>query len=393
MRIASRMTAVAALTFSAWLPVARGETLDEALSRAGKLEEEGRFADVVRVLEPFAANADGELAFRLAQARLFAVVNGVDVKDAAGLDTKEARDWLDRAIELGNPMAYQLLYMVYQRGFGVPADVDKTVQYLRNGVERNDPGAKLNVAVLAYEGIPPVEQDTNLAAQYFVELARGERPNMVAVYHQGVIMFKGEAGMPKDEKGGLEMIEIAATQGVIDAERDTGKAHEYGWAGREPGLPASLQWYEKAASKGDGFWLWRIGLVYARGEYGSVDSQRAVEYFRQAAENGSRNGMTSLGVMYATGAGVGQDFGEARRWYERAAENGDAQAMNNLAVMYARGEGVEVVLVRAYELASRAHDAGNNEAATLIGLIEKNMTAAQLGDARQRSAAAKPRAP
>jgi TPR repeat protein len=393
MRIASHMTAVAALTFSAWLPVARGETLDEALSRAGKLEEEARFADVVRVLEPFAANADGELAFRLAQAHLFAVVNGVDVKDAAGLDTKEARDWLDRAIELGNPMAYQLLYMVYQRGFGVPVDIDKAVQYLRHGVERNDPGAKLNLAVLAYEGIPPVEQDTNLAAQYFVELARGERPNMVAVYYLGVIMFKGEAGMPRDEKGGLEMIETAATQGVIDAERDMGKANEYGWAGREPELPASLQWYEKAASKGDGFSLWRIGLVYARGEYGSVDSQRAVEHFRQAAENGSRNGMTSLGVMYATGAGVGQDFGEARRWYERAAENGDAQAMNNLAVMYARGEGVEVDLVRAYGLAIRAHHAGNNEAATLIGLIEPNMTAVQLEDARQQSAAAKPRAP
>jgi TPR repeat protein len=103
--------------------------------------------------------------------------------------------------------------------------------------------------------------------------------------------------------------------------------------------------------------------------------------------------MTSLGVMYATGAGVGQDFGEARRWYERAAENGDAQAMNNLAVMYARGEGVEVDLVRAYGLAIRAHHAGNNEAATLIGLIEPNMTEVQLEDARQQSAAAKPRAP
>jgi TPR repeat protein len=363
------MVAAFALAVLASAPVSAA-TLDEAIARSEQLESEGRFAESAAALEPFGDQADGDLAFRLAHANLMAVVDGLHKDDAATADVSKARKWIDRAIELGNPAAYQLLYMVYQRGFGVPADMDKAVEYLRLGVAQEDPGAKANLALLAYEGIPPVEKDVNLAAKYFLELARGDPPNMVALYYLGVIAFKGEAGHPKDEVAGVSFIETAANHGVRDAQRDMGKALEYGWAGRKVDLDRALGYYAEAAEHGDTTALWRIGLAHVKGELGKADDALAVRYFREAAEAGGTRGMTSLGVMYATGAGVPMDYAQAKSWYEKAAEAGNTTAMKNLAVMYYEGQGVEVDLEKALSLATRARDDDVEGAADLVKLIE-----------------------
>lgn len=361
---------VAALAFAALAsaPVF-AESLEEAIARSEQLENEGRFAEAAAALEPFGDQADGDLAFRLANANLAAVVDGLNEDNADAADVSKARKWIDRAIELGNPAAYQLLYMIYQRGFGVPADMGKAVGYLRLGVAQDDPGAKTNLALLAYEGIPPVEKDVNLAAKYFLELARGDPPNMVALYYLGVIAFKGEAGHAKDEVAGVGFIETAANHGVREAQRDMGKAFEYGWAGREIDLDAALRYYAMAAENGDTISLWRIGIAHVNGEL-DRDDALAVQYFRRAAEAGGTRGMTSLGVMYATGAGVPLDYAQARSWYEKAAEGGDTTAMKNLAVMYYEGQGVEVDLEKAHALATRARDDDVAGAADLFRLIE-----------------------
>jgi len=378
---------VLALGLIAWLPAARGESLDEALARAAKLEDEGRFAEVVRVLEPFGAEADGDVAFRLAQAHLFAAIEGVRIEDASAQDTGEARKWINRAIELGNPAAYQLLYTIYQEGFGVPADMDTAVDFLRLGVATGDPGAKTNFAILAYLGVPPVKKDVDLAAGYFRELAKSDPPNSVALYYLGIIQFRGQAGMAADEKAGLALIERAAEQGITDAERDMGKAHEFGWAGLEPDLRKALDWYGRAASHGDGYAFWRIGLSYVDDRVDSADPARAVDYFRKAAEAGDHNGMTSLGVMYATGAGVPLDFAQARHWYEQAVENGDVHALKNLAYMHLLGQGMPVDRVRAFVLASRSEQAGVEEATRVLALVMKQITPEELERARRQLAA------
>ena len=369
-----------------WLPAALGETPAQALARAEALQDEGRYADAIAVLEPFAAQADGELAFGLAYAHLLAAMNSVRAEDASTQDIGEARKWINRTIELGNPAAYQLLYWIYKDGFGVPADMETAVDFLRRGVAQGEAGAKTNLALLAYRGVPPVAKNLELAARYFKELAQGDPTNAVAVYYLGVMQYRGQGGMPADEKAGLEKIEIAAHAGLIEAETDMGEALELGWAGREIDLPAALDWYEKAARKGGGHANWRIGLAYAEGRAGVTDPGRAVDYFRDSADAGNRNGMTSLGVMYATGAGVERDFAQARHWYEKAIENGGQHALKNLAYMYLKGQGVEVDLVRAWVLAKEAEQADIEQATSLVEQIEQRMAPGELETARRRLA-------
>lgn len=362
-------------------PLAAGaESLAEAVKRSEALQDQGRWAEAAAVLEAHADEADGEAAFLIAQSHLFAIMMPLTDDEEETADVSQVRRWIDRALELGNPRVYQLLYVMHANGVGDAPDWDRAVQYLRTGTEKGDQGSKLNLAILMYKGIPPVEKDVPRATLYFKELAQLDPTDMVTAYYLGVITFIGEGAVPADEVRGLEMIERAANHGLRDAERDMGKALEYGWAGREVDLEAALEWHRKAAELGEDHSLWRLGLAHARGDIGPADPVKAVEYFRRSAENGNTRGMTSLGVMYATGEGVEQDFAEARRWYEQATELGNSQAMKNLAVMYYQGQGVEVDLERARELAIRAREAGNEEAGALLRLIEDAMAAARQGE-------------
>lgn len=350
----------------------RADTMDEALAKIEGLEEEGRYAEIIALLEPHAEHANAKLAYTLAYAHLFTVVNGAARGGISGEAMAPAVRWSERAIELGDASGYNLLYLIHENGFGVPEDHDRAVGYLRKGADLGDVSCRMNLAPMLYRGIPPVERDIDRALAMFLELARHDPPDYSSIYYLGVIEFRGQAGMPKDEAGGMEMIAIAANHGITDAERDMGKACEFGWA-REEDLACALEWYAKAAEHGDAHSLWRMGMAHVNAELDPADPGKAVEYFRQAADAGSLNGKTSLAVMYASGSGVPQDFHAARLLYEEAMAAGDDHAMRNLAVMYLEGQDVEVDLEKARELATRARDAGDQDAAKVLAAIEQRM--------------------
>jgi hypothetical protein len=183
----------------------------------------------------------------------------------------------------------------------------------------------------------------------------------MAAYYAGLITFRGECGSEADESQAVELIRIAAEAGYAAAQRDMGKAHEYGWS-TDIDLDIALDWYEQGASNGDPPSLWRVGIAYVDGKVRQPDSTRAVEYFRAAADAGFLDGMVSLGVMYATGDGVEQDFSAARQLYEQAAESGSAAALKNLGVMYMNGEGVGTDPVKAMLHFEQAVALGSAEA-------------------------------
>ena len=64
-----------------------------------------------------------------------------------------------------------------------------------------------------------------------------------------------------------------------------------------------------------------------------------VEFYRKAAEKGDAEAMFNLGVMYAKGRGVGKDEKKAVEWYQKAADKGHAGAMFNLGVDVREGPG------------------------------------------------------
>lgn len=79
-------------------------------------------------------------------------------------------------------------------------------------------------------------------------------------------------------------------------------------------------WLEKTASKGDAAASFILGDMYANGQLGEPDYNKAIELYKQSADNGSALAMQRLGEIYETGSyGAEINLEEALRWYLWAA--------------------------------------------------------------------------
>ena len=359
--------------------------VDPLIDKAEALMAGEHYAEVVELLTPRAASPTAEIAFELAFAHMNLAVAGAKQDEVDAAQIALALEWAERARALGNAAGTNLLYMIYSHGYGVPVDLPKALEFLREAVEHHEPGAMTNYALMLYSGTPEVPRDRDLAAKYFFELARRDHPVPIVTYYLGVIKYRGEAGQRKDPKGAMKLIRRAAEQGVGEAQRDVGRDFEYGWTVK-PNLKSALDWYERAAENGESWAQWRVGMAFVKGEFRRADPIQAVTYFQESADAGDMDGLTSLAVMYATGEGVAQDFVRARELYEQAADAGSVHALKNLAGMYARGEGVAVDLVQAYVLCKQAEERGDEEAVQLRQQTEAQLTPEQLAEARVRLA-------
>jgi TPR repeat protein len=370
------------------MSMASASEIDDAIEAAETLRSEGRFAEALEKLRPYEAKPTGDVAFSLAWIHLTAAMERrtPEAADQARLDL--ARQWAERAREIGNPAGANLLYMMYANGYGVPEDMRKAAAYLQEAAQKGDPAAQTNYAVMAYRGSPEIPRDRALAAKYLAQLDQEDQMLPAGYYYLGLLRYNGEGGHKKNEKAGMELIEMAAEGGHGEAQQDTGRNYEFGWTVKAD-IARAIEWYEKAAEQGEGWSLWRIGMTYVNGEGRDPDSLEAVKYFRRAADAGNPDGMTSLAVMYATGDGVKRDFAEARRYYELAADAGSDHALLNLAGMYLRGEGVTVDMVQAYVLASIAEQRGSEQAVPMRRGIEKELSAEQRAEADRRLAGEK----
>ena len=110
----------------------------------------------------------------------------------------------------------------------------------------------------------------------------------------------------------------------------------------------ALQWYRKAAQKGNAEAQNNLGNMYYNGDGVVKDYVQAVEWYRKAANQGDAAGQTNLANRYSRGEGVTKDYVQAAAWYRRASDQGLAVAQGFLGLSYDLGEGVAKDSIEAY---------------------------------------------
>ena len=128
------------------------------------------------------------------------------------------------------------------------------------------------------------------------------------------------------------------------------------------GVPAGLtgearECYMKA-SKGDEGAQLLLAYFYQKGENAPRDLNKAIQWYKKAAEKGNVIAQYNLGDIYDSK----KDFTTAASWYEMAANQGDAAAQLNLGLSYYSGEGVEKNLNKALEWFEKAAKQGDKDA-------------------------------
>lgn len=183
----------------------------------------------------------------------------------------------------------------------------------------------------------------------------------------------------------FECLEPLASEGAAEAQFRLGLLHEEGSNGVKNPVKAA-EWYRRAAGQGHAQSQVNLGVLYAKGAGVSPDLAEAARWYAKAAAQGMPQGLSNLGSAYLHGRGVRRDKRRAFVLFEQAATLGHAGAQNNLALMYANGEGVKTDLVEAHAwLAIAAVELP--EAGKLQQSIAREMTAAQLEQARERAEA------
>ncbi len=87
--------------------------------------------------------------------------------------------------------------------------------------------------------------------------------------------------------------------------------------------------------------------------------------------------------MYFNGEGGSKDYQQALRWIRLAATQGEALAQTKLAIMYDDGNGLPKDKVQAYKWLSLAATNGDKPAPMLRDLLAKEMTPAQIAEAKK----------
>ncbi len=173
------------------------------------------------------------------------------------------------------------------------------------------------------------------------------------------------------------------------------------WADFRLGEDAYLaQDYETAmrewtplASQGNAEAQNMLGFMYRWGQGVVQDFETARSWYRLAADQGHPSAQNNLGLLYRYGLGVPKDYVKAFRWFLRAAEQGNAAGQNHVGLMFYKGEGVEQDYVQAYQWAFLAAEQGMDPALEALAMLEREMTTAQIEEAKALARAWRSRGP
>ncbi len=204
-------------------------------------------------------------------------------------------------------------------------------------------------------------------------------------------------GVAKDYQEALKWFKLAA-ETYLDAKCYVGYIYYHG-EGVAQDYQEAIHWFKKAADNGSARANWSLGAMYSAGQGVSPDEIEAVKFFRLSAEEGFGYAQEALGLAYYNGGqGVQKDVSAAFEWFQKAANQGLCRSQFLLGEMYLRGIGVTFDNVQAHKwlsLCLKTNEKGSKflaDAAIFRYGIEKNMTSAQIEEAKKMAREFVPRA-
>ena len=181
-------------------------------------------------------------------------------------------------------------------------------------------------------------------------------------------LYENGTGVSQNDSEALEWYRKAAEKGNADAQIELGKRYFEG-RGVSANEAEAVVWYRKAADKGNTEAQLELGDRYFEGRGVEQKYSTAAEWYRKAAEQGIARAQYQLGLMYSQGQGVERNYVEAAEWYRKAAEQGSKEAQRSLAGLFEYGKGVGQSYAEAEKWYQKAADQGSKEAQYSLGLI------------------------
>lgn len=243
---------------------------------------------------------------------------------------KSAFYWLNKASAANSDEALFWLATCYYDGIGTEIDYEKAHDiYLTLGQNYyQDAYLKLGLMYHQGQGVP---QDNQIARTWFLRAAnagvKDAQKYVAELYRES--MEEGE-DTPENAENFNTWLQ-AVSENDNDIVYLKAVNHLYGRNQFEQNTALGMQLLEQAAYNGSILAQRELGKIYQQGTFGLEDAKSAYQWYLMAAKGGDPFAQIHLARQFLTGEGVEQDLVQAYAWANLAAlkENQDAIALRD----------------------------------------------------------------
>lgn len=289
-------------------------------------------------------------------------------------DIEKGLEYIRKSADEGFATANYLLSDLYEKGFGVEKDMEKSFAYLKRAAELGDAVSQFKYGYLllyghheftegagwlrkaaaqGIEGPRDVLQSLGIEEEMTVEersvlfyetLGDGSREDAdaafqkmndcmmlgdpVALYTLGLGSYEGVL-MQQDKELGMKLLLESANMGLVDAISIIGLL-----LNREKRYVEANAYFKKAAEMGDHHAIHNLGNAYFYARGMEQDVEKGIQLWMKAASMGNPESMCTIGTCYLRGEILKQDINKAIEYLTRSAELGNTLAMQRLAEVY-----------------------------------------------------------
>lgn len=257
--------------------------------------------------------------------------HGTDIKP----NFLTASQWFNKAAAKGHTGAMLQLGMMYSEGgAGVKQNMPQAVVWVRKAADKGNADA-MNMLAEMYEDGAGVKESKPEAQKYYRMAA--EKGHVDAMTSLAFSYIDGE-GVPQNKQEGLKWLQRAADMSHPVAMRYMGDYYGDPELGNDCGK--AMEWYVRAAGKGDTLAVNSAGELCLEGKCGDVDMTKVIEWLRANCENEVGDACYFMARLYIGGKSVDQSYSKAMDFFIKDAElklkKGIARSnsMRNLFVLY-----------------------------------------------------------
>lgn len=267
-----------------------------------------------------------------------------------------------------DPFAMHQIGMMYERGLGVKADMEKALSWFERAADLGLVMAMVEAGKLYSNEDLPFYDARKAYVWYLKGAGLGYHE---AELHLGDCYYVG-LGVEEDAEKAEICFQRAADHGSHEACDALGTIYVLG-DGAEPDFDKARKYFEMGAFAGDANCCYKLGDCYFYGRGTEVDLNSAKEWYERAWDLGSAAAAASLGMLHIIHAGDGNDEEEQKeqelgfQWVQKAADAGDVNGLAYLGNCYAEGIGVAPDTEKAKTYLTEAANEGQIEAISKLG--------------------------
>ena len=232
----------------------------------------------------------------------------------------KAKEWYEKAANLGVADAMNNLGAMYETGLGGSQDFSKAQELYEKAANLGSAYAMVNLGIM-YRFGRGVSKNYSKAKEWLEKAAI--LGNGIAMDNLGIMYEYGE-GVLQDYEEAKKWYEKAHKEGVEDVDKSLDRINKKIEEERKNNNDKinyedkSIEELEELVKQNDDKAMHELGIRYCDGKGVKKDIKKSIELLEQAANLGNTTAMIYLGTMYFLGKDVAKDYKKSRQLFSNA---------------------------------------------------------------------------